>query len=153
MKPARRAVGSIARRGAMWQAGSTSLWSVCRRSARQIHCAVSGSPSRKGGAESRKLRLNFFGGNDIPSVCVLNADLHLAAKPLLIFGIGALGFDIVLHELEQQALVAAVAGLSSSRKGRLQFGIRSVAVGQLDVALSLGHGYWQAFRYVIVPQT
>ncbi len=32
-------------------------------------------------------------------------------------------------------------------------GIRSVAGGQVDAALSLGHGYLQVFRYIVIPQT
>jgi polar amino acid transport system permease protein len=31
-------------------------------------------------------------------------------------------------------------------------GIRSIARGQLDAGLSLGHGYLQTFRYIILPQ-
>ena len=46
---------------------------------------------------------------------------------------------LVLH---QSAYVADVTGA----------GLRSVARGQLDAGLALGHGYWQVFRYVILPQ-
>ena len=46
---------------------------------------------------------------------------------------------LVLH---QSAYIADVTGA----------GIRSVARGQLDAGLALGHGYWQVFRYVILPQ-
>jgi hypothetical protein len=59
--------------------------------------------------------------------------LHLAAKPLVIFGIRALGFDEVLHELAQEVLIGAVAGFCRSRKGSLQFGIDS------DCERRLGH--------------
>ncbi|HLJ21800.1 MAG TPA: amino acid ABC transporter permease, partial [Stellaceae bacterium] len=46
---------------------------------------------------------------------------------------------LVLH---QSAYIADVTGA----------GIRSVARGQLDAGLALGHGYWQVFRHVILPQ-
>ena len=46
---------------------------------------------------------------------------------------------LVLH---QSAYIADVTGA----------GLRSVARGQLDAGLALGHGYWQVFRYVILPQ-
>jgi polar amino acid transport system permease protein len=46
---------------------------------------------------------------------------------------------LVLH---QSAYIADVTGA----------GIRSVARGQLDAGLALGHGYWQVFRFVILPQ-
>ena len=46
---------------------------------------------------------------------------------------------LVLH---QSAYIADVTGA----------GIRSVARGQLDAGLALGHRYWQVFRYVILPQ-
>ena len=46
---------------------------------------------------------------------------------------------LILH---QSAYIADVTGA----------GIRSVARGQLDAGLALGHGYWQVFRYVILPQ-
>ena len=32
-------------------------------------------------------------------------------------------------------------------------GIESIAKGQMEVARSLGLTYWQAMRYVILPQT
>jgi His/Glu/Gln/Arg/opine family amino acid ABC transporter permease subunit len=54
-------------------------------------------------------------------------------------GIPAALIALVLH---QSAYIADVTGA----------GIRSIARGQLDAGLSLGHGYWQVFRYVIVPQ-
>ena len=46
---------------------------------------------------------------------------------------------LVLH---QSAYIADVTGA----------GLRSVARGQLDAGLALGHGYRQVFRYVILPQ-
>lgn len=46
---------------------------------------------------------------------------------------------LVLH---QSAYIADITGA----------GIRSVARGQLDAGLALGHRYWQVFRYVILPQ-
>lgn len=54
-------------------------------------------------------------------------------------GIPAALIALVLH---QSAYIADVTGA----------GIRSIASGQLDAGLSLGHNYWQVFRYVIVPQ-
>ena len=55
------------------------------------------------------------------------------------------------------ALWAAVAALVLHQSAYIaditRSGIRSVAAGQLDAALSLGHSYRQAFFYVIVPQT
>ena len=46
---------------------------------------------------------------------------------------------LVLH---QSAYIADVTGA----------GIRSVARGQLDAGLALGHRYWQVFRFVVLPQ-
>jgi polar amino acid transport system permease protein len=55
------------------------------------------------------------------------------------------------------AMWAAVAALVLHQSAYIaditRSGIRSVAAGQLDAALSLGHSYRQAFFYVIVPQT
>ena len=60
-----------------------------------------------------------------------------------IVGLPALWAAVAALVLHQSAYIADIT----------RSGIRSVALGQLDAALSLGHGYWQAFRYVIVPQT
>jgi His/Glu/Gln/Arg/opine family amino acid ABC transporter permease subunit len=55
------------------------------------------------------------------------------------------------------AVWAAVAALVLHQSAYIaditRSGIRSVASGQLDAALSLGHSYRQAFFYVVVPQT
>ncbi len=53
--------------------------------------------------------------------------------------ISAALLGLILH---QSAYIADITGA----------GIRSVARGQLDAGLALGHGYWQVFRYVILPQ-
>ena len=50
------------------------------------------------------------------------------------------------------AIVAIVAHQSAYIADVTSAGIRSVATGQLDAGLSLGHSYTQVFRYVIVPQ-
>ncbi len=51
---------------------------------------------------------------------------------------------------------AALTGIILHQSGYIsdvtRAGIRSVARGQLDAGLSLGHSYWQVFRYVILPQ-
>jgi len=60
-----------------------------------------------------------------------------------IVGLPALWAAVAALVLHQSAYIADIT----------RSGIRSVALGQLDAASSLGHGYWQAFRYVIVPQT
>ncbi len=54
-------------------------------------------------------------------------------------GIPAALIALILHQS------AYIADLTSA-------GIRSVARGQLDAGLSLGHNYWQTFQYIIVPQ-
>ncbi len=50
------------------------------------------------------------------------------------------------------AIVAIIAHQSAYIADVTSAGIRSVATGQLDAGLSLGHSYTQVFRYVIVPQ-
>ena len=50
------------------------------------------------------------------------------------------------------ALLALVLHQSAYIADVTKSGIRSVAMGQLDAGLSLGHSYWQIFRYVIIPQ-
>ncbi len=50
------------------------------------------------------------------------------------------------------ALLALVLHQSAYIADITRAGIRSVAGGQLDAALSLGHGYGQTFRFVILPQ-
>jgi His/Glu/Gln/Arg/opine family amino acid ABC transporter permease subunit len=50
------------------------------------------------------------------------------------------------------ALIALVLHQSAYIADVTTAGIRSIARGQLDAGLSLGHGYWQVFRYIIVPQ-
>jgi len=59
-----------------------------------------------------------------------------------VLGMPALAAALLALVLHQSAYIADVT----------KSGIRSVAVGQLDAGLSLGHSYWQIFRYVILPQ-
>jgi len=59
-----------------------------------------------------------------------------------VVGLPAVPATLVALSLHQSAYIADVTGA----------GIRSVARGQLDAALSLGHGYRQAFRHIILPQ-
>jgi polar amino acid transport system permease protein len=72
---------------------------------------------------------------NLPLLAKLFFLYFIVGLPALWAAVGAL----VLHQS------AYIADITTS-------GIRSVAAGQLDAALSLGHGTWQAFRYVIVPQ-
>ena len=50
------------------------------------------------------------------------------------------------------AVLALVLHQSAYIADVTRAGIRSVAGGQMDAALSLGHGYAQAFRYIVLPQ-
>lgn len=54
------------------------------------------------------------------------------------------------------AVPAALLALSLHQSAYIadvtKAGIRSIAAGQIDAALSLGHGWPQVFRYVLLPQ-
>ena len=50
------------------------------------------------------------------------------------------------------AIAALVLHQSAYISDLTKAGIRSVARGQFEAGLSLGHGYWQTFRYIIIPQ-
>jgi polar amino acid transport system permease protein len=73
---------------------------------------------------------------NLPLIVKLFFLYFVVSLPALWAAVGAL----VLH---QSAYIADIT----------RSGIRSVAAGQLDAALSLGHSYRQAFRYVVIPQT
>jgi hypothetical protein len=70
--------------------------------------------------------------------------MHLAAKPLLIFGVSALRFDEVLHELAEKILIGAFASLCRSGKRSLQFRVNS------DCDCGLGHA--RLLKAKICPQ-
>jgi len=59
-----------------------------------------------------------------------------------VIGLPAITAIILALILHQSAPIADVT----------RAGIRSIARGQLDASMSLGHSRWQAFRYVILPQ-
>ncbi|MBI3709518.1 MAG: amino acid ABC transporter permease [Proteobacteria bacterium] len=59
-----------------------------------------------------------------------------------VLGIPGIPAALLALTLHQSAYVADV----------VTAGIRSIARGQVDAGLSLGHGYWQIFRYLIIPQ-
>jgi polar amino acid transport system permease protein len=57
-------------------------------------------------------------------------------------GLPAVASALLALSLHQSAYIADVT----------KAGIRSVARGQVDAALSLGHGWTQVFRFVLLPQ-
>ena len=59
-----------------------------------------------------------------------------------VVGLPVVPASVLALSLHQSAYIADVTSA----------GIRSVARGQLDASLSLGHSRWQAFLYVILPQ-
>lgn len=59
-----------------------------------------------------------------------------------VVGFPVIPASVLALSLHQSAYIADVTAA----------GIRSVARGQLDASLSLGHNRWQAFVYVILPQ-
>jgi polar amino acid transport system permease protein len=59
-----------------------------------------------------------------------------------IAGLPAIPAALLALSLHQSAYIADVT----------KAGIRSIARGQIDAALSLGHGWAQVFRYVLLPQ-
>lgn len=59
-----------------------------------------------------------------------------------VVGLPVIPACVLALSLHQSAYIADVTAA----------GIRSVARGQLDASLSLGHSRWQAFVYVILPQ-
>jgi polar amino acid transport system permease protein len=59
-----------------------------------------------------------------------------------IAGLPAIPAALLALSLHQSAYIADVT----------KAGIRSIARGQVDAALSLGHGWAQVFRYVLLPQ-
>ena len=59
-----------------------------------------------------------------------------------VVGLPAVSAALLALSLHQSAYIADITSA----------GIRSVARGQIDAALSLGHGWPQLFRYVLLPQ-
>ncbi len=59
-----------------------------------------------------------------------------------IAGLPAIAAALLALSLHQSAYIADVT----------RAGIRSIARGQIDAALSLGHSWMQVFRYVLLPQ-
>ena len=59
-----------------------------------------------------------------------------------VLGLQAIPAALLALILHQSAYIADVTTA----------GIRSVARGQIDAGLSLGHGWWQVYRYILLPQ-
>jgi polar amino acid transport system permease protein len=66
-------------------------------------------------------------------------------EPLIAFNIRALNFTT-------RAIIALVIGYSAFIAEIFRAGIQSIERGQMEAARSLGMSYWQAMRFVILPQ-
>ena len=71
--------------------------------------------------------------------------LQWLGRPLTDFQVRDLDFTA-------RAILALTIGYSAFIAEIFRAGIQSIAVSQLEGARSLGMGYWQAMRYVILPQ-
>lgn len=73
------------------------------------------------------------------------------------FGLTAVGaplvnFNIRALDFTTRAIIALVIGYSAFIAEIFRAGIESIERGQMEAARSLGMSYWQAMRFVILPQ-
>jgi polar amino acid transport system permease protein len=61
-------------------------------------------------------------------------------------------FSIRRLDFTTRAIIALVIGYSAFIAEIFRAGIESIERGQMEAARSLGMSYWQAMRYVILPQ-
>jgi len=74
--------------------------------------------------------------------------------PLFVDGLTAVGFDISIRNVEMHTRVILGLALAYGAFEAEVFraGIESIGKGQMEAARSLGMSYFQAMRYVVLPQ-
>jgi polar amino acid transport system permease protein len=89
--------------------------------------------------------------------------INFVVGPAIVDGVNALGgmfggenaltaFSVRDFDKQARAMMALVIGYSAFSSEVFRAGIESIGVGQMEAARSLGMTYWQAMRYVILPQ-
>lgn len=89
----------------------------------------------------------------IPLV-VLLLYIAFALMPLLVDALNALGINSSLRDvpMEARAIIALAIGYGAYEGEVFRAGIQSIGKGQMEAAKSLGMNYFQAMRFVILPQ-
>ncbi len=89
----------------------------------------------------------------IPLV-VLLLYIAFALVPLFIEGVLSLGIDVSIRDvpMELRAIIALAVGYGAYEGEVFRAGIQSIGKGQMEAARALGLSYFQAMRYVILPQ-
>lgn len=89
----------------------------------------------------------------IPLV-VLLLYIAFALLPLLIDSLNSIGLSVSLRDvpMEVRAIVALAIGYGAYEGEVFRAGIQSIGKGQMEAAKSLGMNYFQAMRFVILPQ-
>jgi len=89
----------------------------------------------------------------IPLV-VLLLYIAFALMPLLVDALNAMGIVSSLRDvpMEARAIIALAIGYGAYEGEVFRAGIQSIGKGQMEAAKSLGMNYFQAMRFVILPQ-
>lgn len=85
---------------------------------------------------------------------VLIIYIAFGAVPLIVEVLNSLGFVISIRDwpMEIRAIVALAIGYGAYEGEVFRAGIQSISRGQMEAAKSLGMTYFQAMRFVILPQ-
>ncbi|MBX2998418.1 MAG: amino acid ABC transporter permease [Caldilineaceae bacterium] len=78
--------------------------------------------------------------------------MQLSGAGLTAVGAPLIGFNIRALNFTTRAIIALVIGYSAFIAEIFRAGIESIERGQMEAARSLGMSYWQAMRFVILPQ-
>jgi len=85
---------------------------------------------------------------------VLLLYIAFALMPLLVDALNAMGIVSSLRDvpMEARAIIALAIGYGAYEGEVFRAGIQSIGKGQMEAAKSLGMNYFQAMRFVILPQ-
>ena len=77
---------------------------------------------------------------------------HIAWAPLVNLALFLKGINIQSVDMSTRAIVGLAFGYGAYEAEVFRAGIESIAKGQMEAARSLGMSYFQAMRYIILPQ-